>query len=32
VTGDDRSGLLALRSLGRTRILTPREFCDQVLR
>jgi uncharacterized protein len=31
VTGDHRSGLLALRSLGRTRILTAREFCDQVL-
>jgi len=32
VTGDRRSGMLALRSLGRTRILTAREFCDQVLR
>jgi predicted nucleic acid-binding protein len=32
VTGDPRSGLLALRSLGRTRILSPRELCDQVLR
>jgi len=32
VTGDHRSGLLALQSLGRTRILTTREFCDQVLR
>jgi putative PIN family toxin of toxin-antitoxin system len=32
VTGDHRSGLLTLRSLGRTRILTAREFCDQVLR
>jgi hypothetical protein len=31
VTGDHRSGLLTLRSLGRTRILTAREFCDQVL-
>jgi putative PIN family toxin of toxin-antitoxin system len=32
VTGDHRSGLLTLQSLGRTRILTAREFCDQVLR
>jgi uncharacterized protein len=31
-TGDHRSGLLTLQSLGRTRILTAREFCDQVLR
>ena len=32
VTGDHRTGLLTLQSLGRTRILTAREFCDQVLR
>ena len=32
VTGDHRSGLLTLQSLGRTRILAAREFCDQVLR
>ena len=32
VTGDCRSGMLALQKLGPTRILTAREFCDQVLR
>ncbi len=32
VTGDHRSGILALQSLGRTRIFTAREFCGQVLR
>lgn len=32
VTGDHRSGILALKKLGRTRILTAREFCDEVLR
>ena len=32
VTGDHRSGMLALQKLGRTRILTAREFCDEVLR
>jgi putative PIN family toxin of toxin-antitoxin system len=32
VTGDRRSGMLALHALGRTRILTASDFCDQVLR
>lgn len=31
VTGDRRSGLLALGALGRTRILTPSAFCAEVL-
>jgi hypothetical protein len=31
VTGDKRSHLLDLRNVGGTRILTPRQFCDQVL-
>lgn len=32
VTGDRRSGMLALQKLGQTRILTTREFCEEVLR
>lgn len=31
VTGDHRSGMLALQRLGRTRILTARDFYEQVL-
>ena len=31
VTGDSRAGLLQRRSLGRTRIVTPRVFCSEVL-
>lgn len=31
VTGDHRSGILALQKLGRTRILTARDFYNQVL-
>jgi putative PIN family toxin of toxin-antitoxin system len=31
VTGDKRAGLLKLRTLGRTRILTAKEFCSEVL-
>jgi putative PIN family toxin of toxin-antitoxin system len=31
ITGDHRSGLLSHGSLGRTKILTARQFCDQVL-
>lgn len=31
VTGDHRAGLLARQSIGRTRIVTPREFCETVL-
>jgi hypothetical protein len=32
VTGDKRSRILLHRTVGDTRILTAREFCDQVLR
>jgi putative PIN family toxin of toxin-antitoxin system len=31
VTGDKRSGLLQLGSLGRTKILSTAEFCEKVL-
>ncbi|WP_396269136.1 putative toxin-antitoxin system toxin component, PIN family [Ideonella sp.] len=31
VTGDRRAGLLQLRSIGRTRIVTPSIFCTEVL-
>lgn len=31
VTGDRRAGLLQRGSLGRTRIVTPAAFCDEVL-
>lgn len=31
VTGDKRSHILALKKVGGTTILTPREFCEQVL-
>jgi putative PIN family toxin of toxin-antitoxin system len=31
-TGDKRSGLLQMDSLGRTKFLSARAFCDQVLR
>jgi putative PIN family toxin of toxin-antitoxin system len=31
VTGDKRSQILALKKVGATSILTPREFCEQVL-
>lgn len=31
VTGDKHAGLLALRTYGRTRILTPSEFVERVL-
>ena len=31
VTGDRRAGLLEQRSVGRTRIVTPAGFCNQVL-
>jgi hypothetical protein len=31
VTGDKRSGMLSLKKIGGTRILTPRQFCEQVL-
>ena len=31
VTGDKRSGLLALGKLGRTRLVTPTAFCSAVL-
>jgi putative PIN family toxin of toxin-antitoxin system len=31
VTGDRRAGLLEQRSMGRTRIVTPAGFCNQVL-
>lgn len=31
VTGDKRSGLLQLGKLGRTKILSARTFCEQVL-
>lgn len=31
VTGDHRSGLLQRRNIGRTRIVSPVEFCDEVL-
>jgi uncharacterized protein len=31
VTGDHRSGLLQRGSIGRTRIVTPVEFCSKVL-
>jgi putative PIN family toxin of toxin-antitoxin system len=32
VTGDKQSRILLQGTVGRTRILTAREFCDQVLR
>lgn len=31
VTGDHRAGLLQRGNFGRTRILTPASFCDEVL-
>jgi hypothetical protein len=31
VTGDKRSHILELQNVGETRILTARDFCDQVL-
>lgn len=31
VTGDRRAGLLVRASIGRTRIVTPREFCEAIL-
>ena len=31
VTGDHRAGLLQRRSVGRTRIVTPADFCAEVL-
>ena len=31
VTGDSRAGLHAMRSFGRTRIVTPSAFCAEVL-
>jgi uncharacterized protein len=31
VTGDKRAGLLQLVHYGRTRIVTPRQFCETVL-
>lgn len=31
VTGDRRAGLLQLRHIERTRIVTPAVFCDEVL-
>ena len=31
VTGDRRAGLLQQVSLGRTRIITPVNFCSEVL-
>ena len=31
VTGDRRAGLSEQRSMGRTRIVTPTDLCDQVL-
>jgi len=31
VTGDKRSGLLQLGKLGRTKILSAHDFCNQVL-
>lgn len=30
VTGDKRAGLLQQKSVGRTRIVTPKEFCDLI--
>jgi len=32
IAGDKRSKILTQRTVGRTRIVTAREFCDQVLR
>jgi uncharacterized protein len=32
VTGDKRSRILRQKTVGETRILTAREFCDEVLR
>jgi len=32
VTGDKQSRILLQRTVGQTRILTARDFCDQVLR
>lgn len=31
VTGDRRAGLLQLKNVGRTRIVTPTTFCDETL-
>jgi predicted nucleic acid-binding protein len=31
VTGDKRSNMLALKKVGRTTILPPRQFCEHVL-
>ena len=31
VTGDRRAGLLQKGNIGRTRILTPADFCSEVL-
>ena len=31
VTGDKRSNMLALKKVGSTTILTPRQFCERVL-
>lgn len=32
VTGDKRAGILALRQLGQTQIVTASEFCNKVLK
>ncbi len=32
ITGDKKSGLLQLAKLGSTRIVTPKAFCDDILR
>jgi putative PIN family toxin of toxin-antitoxin system len=31
ITGDKRSGLLKMKNIGRTQILTPSDFCEKVL-